>query len=976
MEYDSGHHIDDYTQEYRIFGKGGEVYWVADYTHIRRDPSGKITHYEGIVLDITERKRVEEALQKSEHRSAMLLQAIPDMMFIISREGVYRDLRVPDESDLAIPADKIIGTNVRDSGFGKESTDAILHHIALALETKELQLFEYDLTLPKGIREYEARLLALNADEVLGIVRDITDRKHAEEAVQATVKLNQLIDTMSVKESIGYTLDEAERLTNSKIGFFHLINPDEQTIQLVVWSTETKKHCFIPKEPEMHYPVDKAGVWVDALRYRKPVIHNDYASLPHKKGLPEGHVPVIRELVVPIFDETKIVAIVGVGNKATDYDEKDINVVTLLAKNAWTLIQRKRAEEDLQRSIERFRMVMDSIDALVYVVDMKTYELLFINKYGKDIWGGDIEGKVCWQTIQSGQAGPCPFCTNDRLVDEKGNPNGIYNWEFRNTVNGHWYDCRDSAIRWFDGRIVRLEIATDITGRKQIEEELRESRQLFADIISFLPDPTFVIDKDGTVLAWNRAIEKMSGVPAREMIGRGDYEYSLWQYGKKRPLLIDLVLHPDQDTGRMNYTDILWEGSTVTAQTVIIRPGSNRETPVSLVASPLINSQGMVTGAIESMRDITHLKETEAELARINQNLEQIVRDRTRALEDEVAQRIRAEKNVQAALDYTRSVIEANPDLMVVLDGEGNILDINAAGELLTGIPKVQLIGTPYFGYLVEDGTIYSAFAGLLEKGTIENFVRIRHTDGHVTPLSVHATVITGRDGGKVQIIVSAHDITRQKQDEEAIRASLDEKILLLREIHHRVKNNLQIIISLTNLQMRTLDDPRMKQVMAETQNRVRAMSLVHERLYQSENLSSINLADYTRFLANQLFSFYGTDHGNVALHADIGDIQLDINTAIPLGLILNELISNALKHAFPNGRRGTISISGHSDGGILTLVIEDDGMGLPPGFDWKNTESLGLRLVNSLVDQLGGTIERRAGTGTAFIITIPGKPK
>jgi diguanylate cyclase (GGDEF)-like protein len=135
--------------------------------------------------------------------------------------------------------------------------------------------------------------------------------------------------------------------------------------------------------------------------------------------------------------------------------------------------------QDDCEQIQAFRSistVLDSLDALVYVTDMDTHEILFFNEYGRAIWGDGV-GKICWQTLQSGQSGPCDFCTNDKLVDENGQSTGVYVWEFQNTVNGHWYQCRDQAIQWIDGRLVRMEIATDITERKQAEEELRQAKE-------------------------------------------------------------------------------------------------------------------------------------------------------------------------------------------------------------------------------------------------------------------------------------------------------------------------------------------------------------------------------------------------------------------------------------------------------------------------------------------------------------------
>lgn len=132
--------------------------------------------------------------------------------------------------------------------------------------------------------------------------------------------------------------------------------------------------------------------------------------------------------------------------------------------------------QDNELSYRSIATILDSLDALVYVADMETYELLFCNKYGRDIWG-EVQGKTCWQVLQQGQDGPCKFCTNDRLLDKAGNPTGVYVWEFQNTIDKHWYQCRDQAIHWVDGRIVRMEVATDITQRKLSEEQLKAAKK-------------------------------------------------------------------------------------------------------------------------------------------------------------------------------------------------------------------------------------------------------------------------------------------------------------------------------------------------------------------------------------------------------------------------------------------------------------------------------------------------------------------
>jgi two-component sensor histidine kinase len=216
-------------------------------------------------------------------------------------------------------------------------------------------------------------------------------------------------------------------------------------------------------------------------------------------------------------------------------------------------------------------------------------------------------------------------------------------------------------------------------------------------------------------------------------------------------------------------------------------------------------------------------------------------------------------------------------------------------------------------------------------------------------------------------------EVTERRQAEEVMRAALEEKKMLLEEIHHRVKNNLQIISSLLRLQGGYVENEKDRARFDECQTRVRTMAMVHERLYRSQNLASINFGEHVRDLVNMLASTYSQAAVEVQVFAEAESVSLKLDTAIPAGLIVNELVSNALKHAFPAGRRGTLKVSLHSPTpGQLLLSVEDDGVGLPPGFDWDQARSLGLRMVHDLARQIRGTLEVRQNGGTTFALSFP----
>ena len=242
--------------------------------------------------------------------------------------------------------------------------------------------------------------------------------------------------------------------------------------------------------------------------------------------------------------------------------------------------------------------------------------------------------------------------------------------------------------------------------------------------------------------------------------------------------------------------------------------------------------------------------------------------------------------------------------------------------------------------------------------------IRGRRKNGMEFP--AEASISKVRVDDRTLFTVILRDVTERMLNEERVRASLREKEALLKEIHHRVKNNLQVVSSLLGLQSRVVTDSETRKMFQESQDRIHSMALLHESLYQSHNLSQINFPEYIRQLAAHLFHSYGVAAERIHLQTDLDELSLHLDAAVPCGLIINELISNSLKYAFPDGREGRIRIElrGLSDG-TNRLVVADNGIGLRADIDWVNTRSLGLRLVRTLAQQLGAELEVSSTAGT-----------
>jgi len=389
----------------------------------------------------------------------------------------------------------------------------------------------------------------------------------------------------------------------------------------------------------------------------------------------------------------------------------------------------------------------------------------------------------------------------------------------------------------------------------QLVEEMRESRQQVLDIIDFFPDATFVVDNQKKVIAWNRAMEKMTGISKAEMLGQGDHAYTIPFYGERRQNLLDLLDVSDSDL-ELKYQDVLRENNILYGEAFCPTLYEGKGAYVWATVAPLFDAQGERAGAIESIRDTTERRQTQDALKLAYTEMETRVRARTAELQ------------------------EANKALTV--------------------------------------------------------------------------------------------EIAERRKAEEQIARSLKEKEVLLKEIHHRVKNNMQVIFSLLNLQAKGIDDKTVRAKFEESRNRVNSMALIHERLYRSADLAHIDFREYLKSLVNNIAATYRQE--GVVISVDMEPVALDVNVGIPCGLIVNELVSNSFKYAFPDRRKGiiTVGIKITSEGNNV-LFVEDNGIGLPADLDFHNTRSLGLQLVNGLAAQIQGTIELSRAQGTGVSITFPG---
>jgi PAS domain S-box-containing protein len=313
------------------------------------------------------------------------------------------------------------------------------------------------------------------------IIRHIQQRHQVERILQSRLRILQYANTHALPEVLQFTLDELEMLTSSKVGYFHFVEPDQKTISLQAWSTSTQKDYCSVNPAKHHYSLDEAGVWADCIRLRKVVIHNDYASLPYRRGLPDGHAPVLREMAVPVMRDEKIVAVLGVGNKSDVYTDKDIDVISTLADFSWDIVKQKQAGDELRKNEEKLRTLTD------WTYDWE----LWLDPSGEIVYNSPSCERITGYSSQE-------FILNPGLLIDIVHPEvrDLYR-EHHQLVHDESADVekieycilsRSGEERWIehicrsvfsdDGRYLGRRVSNrDITQRKQAEREIKDRNQ-------------------------------------------------------------------------------------------------------------------------------------------------------------------------------------------------------------------------------------------------------------------------------------------------------------------------------------------------------------------------------------------------------------------------------------------------------------------------------------------------------------------
>ncbi|MDX2217363.1 MAG: PAS domain S-box protein [Oculatellaceae cyanobacterium bins.114] len=787
-----------------------------------------------------------------------VLETIPDLMIRMTRRGLYLDFLPAKNFKTIMPFSSMTGKTIFEI-LPLPLAAQRMHYVEQALQTGETQVYEFEITVDGTLVYQEARITPSGANEVIVMVRDISDRKQREALIEQ-IK----VDLCQAKTNLEVQVKEH---TNA-------LEAANQRLQYEI--AERKRIERVLRENQIYLRIiNKIATCLTSNSSIDQIIQTTIEQL-------RKYFKTLR-VAYFVLDEDNVISVV--------HQSQPVSLPTITS------------ETDISTATE-------------WVTALRQFEPVIIENVNQSFISTSQKRALLAEKTQA--LLDIPLKHSDTEI-------GILSFE------------SPEPRRWSEYEIATLlEIANYLSLVLQeantqklyewIEAALLQSRQtnaLLATALEKAGDAIEITNAELMIEYVNPAWEKMTGYSRTEAIGKNPG--TLLQ-GHEHNAALTRHIETTLAAGQV------WRGES-TAH----RPDGTLFYQ-DITISPVLNSIGKIEHYVAVRRDVTERRQAEEQLQSTNAEM--------------------------AAL------FAAMTDLILVFDAQGCCLKTPVQHKGLHGSGSDRLGKTlhdtfspdlaDYFLSCIQQCLSSQETINVEYSLTLEDN-QTRWFDASISPIN------------ETRVIWVSRDTTERKQSEEQLKASLHEKDLLLKEVHHRVKNNMQVISSIFSLQAQHVTDPNILSILADSQNRIRSMALIHEKLYQANSLAKINFADYVRSLIQNLFSTYRNKANKIQLNLNISDIPLNIDTAIPCGLIINELVSNSLKHAFRSQQAGEIMISLVSPiEEQLHLIVRDNGIGLPADLNIHKTDSLGLRLIRALSRQLNGQWEIYNEHGTVFKIIFP----
>jgi len=805
---------------------------------------------------------------------------------------------------------------------------------------------------------------------------DITERKKAEKDLRRRLDMQDIIARISsqfinlpledIDDGIERALEEIGRFTHTDRGYVLLIEEDKNQASC----THEWRREGIPslKAKLQNLPLNAFRWGQERIRHQEAIRIPSLDDLPPEAEIERQFIKAhdtLSALAVPMVSGTTLRGFLGFDGvrQKQIWPEETVALLGIVGQTLINALERKRFEAVLQESEQKYRLLVDKSLLGIYIV--QNFVLKFCNQRFAEMSGYSRPEEIIGRSMQDLVVSESREQIESELARRESGQKDAAHYELKTRrPDGSTLEIEILSNRiLYEGQPASQGMMIDITERKK-SERLRDClfsiskasatsatleelyRSIHVHIAELMPAKNFYIalyNPQSQTVEFPYHVDEYDQKPAPKPLGRGLTDYIL-RTGE--PLLISPEVFDDLE----------------------------RRGEVESIGTPSIDWLGVPLKMEGETRGVLVVQSYTSGL-RYGVTEKAILT----FVSDQVAQAI-ARKQVESSLRererFLASTFDSIKDGLSVLGLDYTILRVNQTMENWYA-HTLPLVGKKcYEAYHLRQAPcqICPTRTALQMRSPAYEVVPKVGPGGEVTGwLDLYSFPLMDQVSGQMTgVIEYVRDITDQKRAENALRASLQEKEVLLREIHHRVKNNMQIISSLLNLQAGQLKDEASVEIFRDSQRRIRSMALVHERLYQSPDFSHIEFSEYLRTLADQLFNSYRIDPARVQVSIQAEETFLNVNTAVPCGLIINELLSNTLKHAFPDDRSGEVVISlGHEPSGDYLLRVKDSGVGWPSGVDFRRTSSLGMQIVTMLVSQLEGTIELSREGGTEFIITF-----